>query len=172
MIRPLLALLLAASPALALDSIKCHFDRHREGYGTMPVETILPMPDEVGDIWLRSYRGQPTDMGNGMVATDYAEDSLLRGEQGTYFDHCPSGTGFRVVTWRREGDRETSLGQDAGRVVHDAMASEQAFTMAEIAALLGSDDAYRLEMESCGCAAYYPEMRGDRLPYEPNGLNH
>jgi hypothetical protein len=173
----LLAALIAATSALALEPAECTrvFTRDPDGTVHRTDLTRLPEPHEEPDLGVTSGPGPVTDLGQGIVATVTRHVSMLGPDLrwGVHFDHCASGQGFHVVTSELHGNRLTELGRDPVEVMRAAMASHRAITMAEIAA--GFGDFARMNPagpEVCGCAAYYPDLRGERMPYDPDISDH
>jgi hypothetical protein len=157
-----------------VEPADCNRISQREDYGTVPLEEMLPYPDEGGDFFVIGGTGPVQDLGQGIVATEYRYEYRHHGERGVYFDHCGSGQGFFVLTRQWQDDDVRTLDLDPYAVVRAAMASDRAMTMAEVAAMFGGSarlDA-PVETEVCGCAAFYPEARGARAPYDPWGPDH
>jgi hypothetical protein len=163
----LAALLLAAQPALALDPAECVVERQRDDLGRIPVEEMEPMEWEVGDIFLRSSDGHVTDLGGGIVVTEWLVEYATYGSQGVTFDHCASGQSFVVEThvWSETGERRLTI--DPIATMQDLIASPEAVTLERASSrFVGFAGPVRSDgRQTCGCAAFYPELRGDLEPF-------
>ena len=160
MTRLLSALLLATTPALALEPAECFVQVREDRIDGNGVTTYID----------RST-GPVVDLGGGMVATRYGDDGGDFGEEGMTIDHCASGRGFRVITrlWGTDSS-DMTLDQDPIAYVQAAQASSKAFSLEDLASTLRTGMLYGPDGETCGCAAFYPELRGDRSPAIPGLL--
>lgn len=164
---PHLALLLAASPALALDPAECVQESARPDLGRVPVEEMEPMEWEVGDIFLRSSDGHVSDLGGGIVASAWLVEYSTYGSEGVTFEQCASGQSFVVDTyvWSQAGERRLTVDPIATMRALIASPAEVTFGAASARFVDFAGPVRRSSRESCGCAVFYPELRGDLEPF-------
>jgi hypothetical protein len=152
--------LLAATVAAALEPAAC--------LDLWVNESSLPLPDEDADNYrLRSQSGQVTDMGQGMVASRY--ENVLSGsrQEGVVFFHCTSGRTLtaEIGSWR--DGHAPELYPDPIALMRAALDSPQVMTLDEVRAayLPHAWVSPPTGQESCGCAVFYPELRGNQTPF-------
>lgn len=142
----------ALSPisAAALDRTDCVFDT-REG-------SVVVSSNFVNDV------------GQGFVVQTY-QYSDRPNSSIDIIDHCP--TGQRITAdLANIGDylvtAETPL-PTPREVLEDAMAASQVYSFEDVRALIEASGTpatlATLAMESCGCAVFYPQARGNRTPW-------
>ncbi|MES2815866.1 MAG: hypothetical protein V4720_13280 [Pseudomonadota bacterium] len=141
----------SAGTALALDADQCPVERHPDSLvdGPMP-------PRDLGDqvVMQVSY---------GAISWD--DDSAIK------FTDCASGETLRTLSrwWMPMGLPSDRPEETAFKVMGEMIArsKDQAFEKAvEAGAVTG--DAVVISndgQETCGCAAFYPELRGDKRPW-------
>ena len=150
---------LLATPAMALDPARCEWER--AGYSEY--ERTHPV----------------TDLGGGMVVQFVERDDAHAARDGlrvtdvTDFDLCISGRTIEV-----EGDHAPSTWEPlprASEIVYDAVSAVETVTLERLRDRLraaGFEARIRSapREESCGCAVFYPELRGDKLPWTEGSL--
>jgi hypothetical protein len=146
-----LALVIPGQAAFALDPEECVHERVGDAEG----------------VAFRLSSGAPLDMGQGIVGT---YQTWQRGDQeinSWSFDDCRYGRQMQIDGSRAENGRRTTSSIDPAHAMHAAITSTGQVTFEDLAALFGdwSSDVHQISHEACGCAAYYPELRGDRRPW-------
>lgn len=166
--------LLLATPAAALEPRECNVFQIHPDYGLLPFEELLPLPGEGDDFFIRGATGPITDLGAGIVATAGSTEHRFHGDEGLLIDHCASGQGFHVTLreWSPLGERRLAL--DPTALMIDLIAAPESHSLDEARQRFGDFAGPMLahRIESCGCAAFYPELRGDREPYRPSAVSH
>ncbi|MEO8242941.1 MAG: hypothetical protein ABI832_11535 [bacterium] len=151
MMRAMLSLVasLAASQAMALQPKACEF------------ETAS------GDDF--AWAGPVTDMGQGMVMQAYGSRSVWSSDTEVKFTLCASGQTLASVSQTNTEQDSWSSPVNYFEVMRDAIASPQSFTLkdmeSQIRAAGGNALFYSADTEACGCAAFYPNLRGTKTPW-------
>jgi hypothetical protein len=117
--------------------------------------------------------GEPVDLGGGWVGEGWSVTSAAGVESGTDVSHCPSGNMLRVSESVVGADgavtrAATALAVD---VFREAIASPETISVDVLVADLAAGGAVSeavpgfLGLETCGCAVFYPEARGEKEPW-------
>lgn len=131
----------------------------------------LNLPPDAGTAGTTS--DAPVDLGGGWVGQPWSVTSAAGAEFGTDVSHCPSGNMLRVS--------ERLVGTD-GAVTREAtapaietfgaaIASPESISVDEIVAQLTAGGALSepvpgfMGLETCGCAVFYAEARGEKRPW-------
>ncbi|MFN6976812.1 MAG: hypothetical protein ACK4OP_01700 [Gemmobacter sp.] len=160
------ALAVAASPALALAPADC------AGVIEDPPPGVRPgPPDEQGrSPWFRRERMQPVDLAGGWVAEPYTVASDAGTQMGTVVTDCARGTNLTVVERAQAPDGRIVLDARIRAIplVSAAIAAPEAVTLRALVARLEAGgakvgrDIQPPAFETCGCATFYPELRGEK----------
>lgn len=106
------------------------------------------------------------DLGQGVVMETTVGQSSVAGSKRLFFEQCVSGQVIRAVaqSWDETGSTEAPV--DPLSVVAAGLASATPFTLADLVAQLSASgveaELIALDQESCGCAVFYPDQRGDK----------
>ena len=114
----------------------------------------------------------PVDLGDGFVAQSFAEGLVPRLEAPfVILNQCESDA-FLLTRRPLLPDGERQGADEVIGAIRAALASEAEFTVLELArrlTALGAPSQLRQSAgERCGCAVFYPELRGDKTPWEAN----
>jgi hypothetical protein len=117
--------------------------------------------------------GVPVDLADGWVGQGWSVTSANGMESGTDVSHCPSGNMLRVseslVGIDRAVVRQSTV--LANEVFRAAIASPDRNSVDDIIADLAAGGALSepvpgfIGLETCGCAVFYPDARGDKRPW-------
>ena len=157
--------------ALALQPSACAFVRLDPDPADGP-----PPPPPPGEafLWLRDEAKAPVDLGAGWVLHQYEFSSNSGSQFGAKVVDCASGTGVIVVEGAQIPQGQINIiarltAEDAFRA---AIASDQVVSLDGVLAQLsaagaevGPDTMHLADFESCGCAAFYPELRGTKTAW-------
>jgi hypothetical protein len=108
------------------------------------------------------------DIGQGFVQQLSTGSRPTSGSERIAYEHCASGQAISAVmsTWDENGRPVLPNPQD---IMMSAMGSTATFSMADVVAQMtaaGVDARLMtLTRETCGCAVFYPEARGDKTPW-------
>ncbi len=135
--------------AMALDPVACEF------------ETVNGEDS--------AWAGPVTDMGQGIVMQSDGNASFWSSGSEVIFTLCATGQTLGSMSQNiTEHDNWTSP-VNTYEVMRDAIAASDSFTMAEletrIRAAGGNALVYIADTEACGCAAFYPELRGTKTAW-------
>ena len=135
--------------AMALDPMACEF-KTVNGYDS-------------------AWAGPVTDMGQGIVMQADGNASFWSSGTLITFTHCASGQTLASMSLNiTEHDSWTSP-VNTYEVMRDAIAATDSFTMTDfesrIRAAGGNAEVYMADTGACGCAAFYPELRGTKLEW-------
>jgi hypothetical protein len=168
-VRLAIALAVAASPALALDPSACV----RVVQDPAPGERPGP-PDASGIApYFRSEQKLPVDLGGGWVAEPYEVASEVGTQIGTRVIDCASGTNLTVVEQARSPENRVIFDARIRAIpaMREAIAAPEAITVRALVARLEAGganvgrDQNRKDVEACGCAAFYPSLRGGKTTW-------
>jgi hypothetical protein len=108
------------------------------------------------------------DIGQGMVQELSRGSRETSGSERISFQHCASGQAINAVvsTWDENGSPVLPNPRD---IMMMAMESATTYTMAEIVSQMtaaGVDaNLATWDRETCGCAVFYPQARGNKSPW-------
>ena len=115
-----------------------------------------------------AHLGVAINAGQGLVVQGWGTDpSWLSGSTGLTIEHCASGEGINVTaqTWSDFGSIPEEY-HNPYDILRAAMDSPDSVTFDDLVArfdALGmSATRTSSQQESCGCAVYYPELRGSK----------
>ena len=114
-----------------------------------------------------AWAGPVTDMGQGIVMQ--ADGSASFWSSGTLitFTHCASGQTLASVSLNITEHDSWSSPVNTYEVMRDAIAASDSFTMTDLESRIraagGNAEVYMADTEAYGCAAFYPELRGDKV---------
>jgi hypothetical protein len=117
-------------------------------------------------------RGLPEDLGGGWVSQPYVATAEAGSQTGANVMHCESGNAVGVVTLAvgSDGAEIVAAAVDVAAVFRAAIASPEATGIDDILAELEAGGA-RVQpiapdgREGCGCAVFYPDLRGDKAAW-------
>lgn len=151
-----------ACPAAAHSPAEC---------AVAPDPDYVPLPDEVV---LTDILGPAVNLGEGWVLQQYEVSGSAGTQLGAQVVDCASGTGAIVVEGTRgQGEAVSPItrlsAQDAFAA---AIASDQVMSIDDVLAQLtaagansGPDRLQSPAAEACGCAVFYPALRGAKSPW-------
>lgn len=115
--------------------------------------------------------GPAYNEGQGLVAQGWSTESPpFSGARGMSIEHCASGAGLNVTAqvWGEYGTTPEEVLNPLD-VLRAAMASPEQITFDDLAARYQAEGMWVERTsstgESCGCAAFYPELRGTKTPW-------
>ena len=113
------------------------------------------------------WAGSVTDMGQGIVMQADGSASVWSSGTEVKFTHCASGQTLASMSLTiSEHDSWTSP-VNTYEVMRDAIAASDSFTMTDLESRIraagGNAEVYMADTEAYGCAAFYPELRGDKV---------
>jgi hypothetical protein len=147
------------------------------GLACLPAASIAAEPEEC----VRSTTGfgrlglthlsvdLPRDLGGGFVEQHF--HSGADGEVSTHanLDHCESGFSIRATMSRSNDSGTYEAPTNPADLLREAISSPETFELEEVVEMLRSHgieaETRSSELESCGCAAFYPELRGPKTPW-------
>jgi hypothetical protein len=114
-----------------------------------------------------AWAGPVTDMGQGIVMQADGNASFWSSGSEVKFTHCATGQTLASMSLNiTEHDNWTSP-VNTYEVMRDAIAATGSFTFTDletqIRAAGGNALVYMADTEACGCAAFYPELRGAQV---------
>lgn len=133
--------------AMALDPVACEF------------ETVNGEDS--------AWAGPVTDMGQGIVMQSDGNASFWSSGSEVKFTLCATGQTLASMSLNiTEHDTWTSP-VNTYEVMRDAIAASDNFTMTDLESRIraagGNALVYMADTEACGCAAFYPELRGGQV---------
>jgi hypothetical protein len=127
-----------------------------------------------GDGGHHSFGEEPLDMGSGFVLYEGSFSYEGNLDHSLRMIHCQSGKSIAAATFVREGQEIVvdDVKQEAKNFLIQAVSSDETFSLSDLRAGLSKigakakldDEAATKEV--CGCALFYPTLRGDKEPYE------
>ena len=159
--------------AIALEPAACAMVRLNPDPADGPPPPPIPGEEM---LWLRDEDKVPVDLGAGWVLRQYEFSSNSGVQAGAKVTDCASGTGVIVVEAAQipEGPFNIIARLSAEDAFRAAIASDQVVSLDAILAQLsaagaevGVDTMHLADTETCGCAAFYPELRGDKFEWSP-----
>jgi hypothetical protein len=111
------------------------------------------------------------DVGHGFVQEMSRESRRTSGAERISFQHCASGQTITAVmsTWDENGSPLAPA--NPHDIMMMAMESSRTFAMGDVVAQMtaaGVDARlFTTTVETCGCALFYPEARGDKTAWSP-----
>jgi hypothetical protein len=116
-----------------------------------------------------AWAGPVTDMGQGIVMQADGNASFWSSGTLITFTHCATGQTLGSMSQNlTEHDSWTSP-VNTYEVMRDAIAASDSFTMTDLESRIraagGNALVYMADTEACGCAAFYPELRGGKVAW-------
>jgi hypothetical protein len=135
-----------------------------------PAWAVSPEECLMGDP-ARPYADVPEDLGGGLVLQRFVQGEGDDELNVSIVIFCPSSEQIEAIT--RQNGRTTGSHDSVMASVLAALASAERVTMADLRARVeaaGTPTSYQGAhgAERCGCAAFYPELRGDKSPWSPS----
>lgn len=110
--------------------------------------------------------GIPTDLGGGFVTHDHTLAIPGTFETRVIITDCASGQNLSALSSARVDDRIVSAPIDPVEVMQAALTSPETFSLGDVLAQMQNAgvnaDIGGLDIEICGCAVFYPALRGDK----------
>ena len=157
--------------AMALDPSAC------AGVVVNPAPGELPPPppaDGSESPWLRHEYNAPVDLGGGWVVWQYELASDAGTQFGAQVVDCTSGVWASVVEAGQRPDEPVNriARLPAADAFRAAIASDEVISLEAVLAQLsdaganvGIEPMHLADSEACGCAAFYPELRGTKTAW-------
>ena len=114
--------------------------------------------------------GLPVDLGDGVVAQELFPGTLEFTPHGvTLITDCASGVRIVAAMPPLEGGEQRTF-EDVVTFMSNAMGIETVLTLGEVTNMMTAAGApaqvRQTSNEDCGCAQLYPDLRGDKAPWE------
>jgi hypothetical protein len=132
-----------------------------------PAWAVEPQECLIGDP-ARPYADVPEDLGGGLVLQRFVQGEGDEELNVSIVVFCPSSEQIEAIT--RQNGRVTGSHDAVTASVLAALVSSEQVTMADLrdrVEATGTPTSYQRAhgTERCGCAAFYPELRGDKTPW-------
>lgn len=130
---------------------------------------VAPEECLIGDP-ARPYADVPQDLGGGLVLQRFVQGEGDEELNVSIVVFCQSSEQIEAIT--RQNGRVTGSHDAVTASVLAALASSEPVTMSDLrdrVEATGTPTSYQSahDAERCGCAAYYPELRGAKTPWSP-----
>jgi hypothetical protein len=127
----------------------------------------------------RLAAGPAIDLGGGVVGQEQARNGRVVGSENVFaeaiylFFDCNEGSGAWLRTYGEEpeGTVNYDVRDAAASVIDTALSASEPQSFSDFletvrSAGIAVDDIRALGIETCLCAEVYPQMRGDKVPFE------
>jgi hypothetical protein len=134
-------------------------------------------PQQCSDVFIHHVTPAPTDFGNGVIEVrqshaGYHNPSDYWGAERVMLASCETGQSVRLTETARNNYGEKII--DHTETVAGLLDQARQMAAADLIEFLSQEattreiesDTFAFGPEICGCRAFYPELRGEKTPYE------
>ena len=112
----------------------------------------------------------PRDIGNGFIVYHRERSEIGLDSTTAQIEHCATGRSIYANLSRLNAEDIYQASADPTQLVREAIASSEVLGLEEVVTLLRSRgieaETSSSEFESCGCAVFYPELVGGKMPWQ------
>ena len=152
---------------------------HERAVVLVLASAFLPLPAAALDLGMcdmyvqngdESFSTEPAeDLGGGIVMQEQIHRNGGAGSNEQSFEHCASGKAIRAVYLSSGGQETIKADINPAELVRKAIAAKRVVSLQQLTSQMNRAGAAATltdsNTETCGCARFYPDLRGTKTPW-------